>query len=98
VAHVKHSAALTPLLGEDDEAWAAGVRRVRDDHAAIRSLGAALGGGADPVADTRALGERLDAHVRFEERVLFVMLEERLAPEALGRVGAAVAQAERGLS
>lgn len=82
---------LLPALSEEDEEWAAGVRRVLDDHAAIRAQAAALG----TVEEARSLGERLNDHVRFEERVLFVMLEERLAPEDLARVGAAIAEAER---
>jgi hemerythrin-like domain-containing protein len=80
-----------PALSQDDEEWAAGVRRVLDDHAAIRAHAASL----DGVADARALGERLNDHVRFEERVLFVLLEERLAPDELARLGEAIAEAER---
>lgn len=83
---------LLPALREDDEQWAAGVTRVRDEHAAIRERAAQLSPG--DVADARALGALLNDHVRFEERVLFVMLEERLAPDDLARLGAAVAQAE----
>ena len=86
---------ILPALGEDDPEWADGVQRVRDDHAAIRARAAALGDSADPVADARALGEHLNDHVRFEERVLFTMLEERLEPDELARVGTAVAEAER---
>src|SRR3954465_328919 len=82
---------LLPALGEGDEEWAAGVKRVRDDHAAIRARAAALA--EHDIAEARALGELLNDHVRFEERVLFVLLEERLAPEELERLGAAVAHA-----
>ena len=82
---------LLPALSEEDAEWSAGVRRVRDDHAAIREQAEALAG----VDAARALGERLNDHVRFEERVLFAMLEERLAAEDLARLGEAIAQAER---
>lgn len=71
---------------------------MRDDHETIRAHAAALAGGdhrADVVAAARALGERLAAHVRFEERVLFELLERRLSAADLARLGAAVADAER---
>ena len=63
-----------------------------DDHAAIRRAAA----GEYPLApaDAVALGERLGDHVRFEERVLFEMLERRLSPPELERLGEAVAAAE----
>jgi hemerythrin-like domain-containing protein len=89
---------LLPALPADDPEWAAGVARVRADHAAIRAGADALAeAGADArslTADARALGELLAAHVRFEERELFVVLERRLAPDALARLGEAVERAE----
>jgi hypothetical protein len=80
-----------PALPADDPEWAAGVERVRDDHAAIRAGAGALG----DAADARALGERLHDHVRFEERTLFPFIERRLAGAELERLGAAIAAAER---
>jgi hypothetical protein len=80
-----------PALPADDPEWAAGVERVRDDHAAIRAAAGALG----DAADARALGERLNDHVRFEERTLFPLIERRLAGAELERLGAAIAVAER---
>jgi hypothetical protein len=80
-----------PALPADDPEWAAGVERVRDDHAAIRAAAGALG----DAADARALGERLNDHVRFEERTLFPLIERRLAGAELERLGAAIAAAER---
>ena len=48
-------------------------------------------------ATARGVGERLAAHVRFEERVLFELLEARLPPQELAALGAAVEAAdERG--
>ena len=91
---------LLPALPADDPEWAPGVARVRDDHAAIRAEADALGDQAvtgevaGAVAVARALGERLAAHVRFEERVLFAVLERRLAAAELARLGEAVARAE----
>jgi len=80
-----------PALSADDPEWAPGVRRVLDDHAAIRAAADA----AHDAQSARALGERLNDHVRFEERTLFAIIERRLAPEALQRLGQAIARAER---
>jgi Hemerythrin HHE cation binding domain len=91
---------LVPALPGDDPEWAPGVARVRGDHDAIRAAADALaepraaGDAGELVAAARALGERLTAHVRFEERELFAVLERRLDPAALARLGAAVARAE----
>jgi Hemerythrin HHE cation binding domain len=83
---------ILPALPADDAEWAPGVARVREDHAAIRA--AADGDLPQPAA--QALGERLHDHVRFEERTLFPLLERRLAPDELERLGAAIAAAEQG--
>ena len=83
---------ILPALPPDDPEWAPGVARVREDHAAIRAA-------ADSElteSDARALGERLNDHVRFEERTLFPLLESRLAPDELDRLGIAIAAAEQG--
>jgi len=73
--------------GERDE-----VLRVLSDHVALRRAGDALGRG-EPV-DLGAAGERLDAHVRFEERVLFPLVEAELAPDRLSALGAAISARE----
>jgi hemerythrin-like domain-containing protein len=81
---------ILPALPADDPEWAPGVARVREDHAAIRAA-------ADSElteADARALGERLNDHVRFEERTLFPIIERRLADAELERLGVAIAAAE----
>jgi hypothetical protein len=82
---------LVPALPDGDAEWAPGVQRVLADHEAIRAQAERL----HPVADARSLGERLNAHVRFEERTFFAILERRLSPAELQRLGAAVAEAER---
>ena len=84
---------ILPALPTTDPDWAAGVERVLEDHAAIRAQADALHDAPDPVAAARDLGERLHAHVRFEERTLFELLERRLAPEELERLGDAVERA-----
>jgi hemerythrin-like domain-containing protein len=90
---------LLPALPADDAEWAPCVARVRDDHEAIRADAIAF---ADPyeaddvVGNAQALGERLSAHVRFEERAVFEILERRLTESELERLGQAVAEAEGG--
>src|SRR3954463_13739079 len=60
---------LLPALPIEEPGWAPCVARIQDDPPAIRPAAGAL---ADPQptpdpARARALGERLAAHVRFEE-------------------------------
>jgi hypothetical protein len=82
---------LLPALS--DERWAAMADRVRSEHADIRGRAAALEQEAS-VDAARDLGERLNAHVRFEERELFTHLEAALDTTELERLGRAVAEAE----
>ncbi|MGZ5324611.1 MAG: hemerythrin domain-containing protein, partial [Solirubrobacterales bacterium] len=71
------------------------IVRVLTDHVWIRARIAALREAGDPsVAELRELGERLDAHVRHEERVLFPEIALALAPEPRESLAAAVAAAE----
>lgn len=70
------------------------VSRVLTDHVEIRSRARALATDA-PLADLRALGERLNAHVRLEEDELFPLIERTLDADALARLGAEIAAAER---
>lgn len=86
---------ILPALPADDPEWAPGRQRVLDDHEAIRLQAAELAGARDRVAAARTLGERLHAHVRFEERTLFETLERRLPAQQLDRPGSLVADAER---
>jgi hemerythrin-like domain-containing protein len=73
---------LLPLLRANAER--AG-RRLSAEHAEIRRRARALG--ERPQGDAAAqLGELLAAHVRFEERELFPLLEARLEPETLADV------------
>jgi hypothetical protein len=60
--------------------------RVREDHAALRELLRA--GPADRAALAR-FGERLDAHIRSEEREVFEATQHRLPPAALEAIAAA---------
>jgi Hemerythrin HHE cation binding domain len=86
-------ALLLPALPRDDEEWSPGVTRVLEDHRAIRHAAAALE--TTPTVEmANELGERLNAHIRFEERSLFRLLERRLSPEDLQHLGEAIADAE----
>ena len=58
--------------------------RVVDDHAFLRAKVAEAAAGDGHAA--RSLGERLQEHVRFEERELFPACEELLASEVLDGV------------
>lgn len=84
---------ILPALGDDDPAWTDAVERVRAEHADIRARVLALDG--TDVEATRTLGERLHAHIRFEERVLFPLLERALDERALADLGARLRAAER---
>ena len=83
-------AVLLPALPESDPDWAAGCARVRADHERLRQ---GLPAGAS-VEEAREMGELLAAHVRFEERELFELLESRLDDGALARLGTAIEEAE----
>jgi hemerythrin-like domain-containing protein len=70
------------------------VVTVLTDHVWIRSRMERLAGGDLDLDAMHALGERLDAHVRHEERVLFPLIEEALPEDELTALAAAVAAAE----
>jgi len=60
------------------------IVRVLTDHVWIRARVEALRDAASPPVDqVRELGERLDAHVRHEERVLFPAIEAALSADQL---------------
>ena len=84
---------LLPALSDDDAEWAAATQRVRDEHAEIRKRAAALPGTRSLDA-ARGLGELLSAHVRYEERQLFPLVEASLSRDALAALGRALISAE----
>ena len=81
---------LSPDLLSGDDEWAAGIARMTAEHRELERLAAKLLDG-DEQARLDA-GERLDAHVRFEERELFPMFEERASSDVLALVGARIAE------
>jgi len=71
------------------------IVRVLTEHVELRRRGQDLEAEADPDEGAlRELGERLERHIRFEERVLFPMIEEALPPDELERLAAAIERAE----
>jgi hemerythrin-like domain-containing protein len=88
---------LVPALPADDPEWAAAVGRMLDDHHVVREAAGEFATTEDRVASARSLGDRLHEHVRFEERVLFQILERRLTADELDRLAMSMAEAERQL-
>jgi hemerythrin-like domain-containing protein len=71
------------------------IVRVLTEHVDLRRRGQDLENSVDPDPYVlRELGERLERHIRFEERVLFPMIEEALPPDELQRLAAAIERAE----
>jgi hypothetical protein len=66
------------------------ARRLADEHGDIRRRAAVLDESAEPES-VRELGELLAAHVRFEEREVFPLLEQRLSSRQLAEIGARLA-------
>jgi iron-sulfur cluster repair protein YtfE (RIC family) len=63
------------------------VVRVLVDHVDLRRRGEDVAAAADPdPAALNELGERLEGHIRHEERVLFPLIEEALPPDELARL------------
>ena len=85
---------LAPVLPADDEEWSTALARMLAEHEDLRRAAGGLAQAPDRVTAARALGELLDAHVRFEERVLFEILERRLSEERLGDLAAALRAAD----
>ena len=77
-----------PLLVEDGADPPELVLRALADHcvlhAAVETLRRAVELGEVPPEALRALGERLDAHIRLEERELFPLVEARAADRLAG--------------
>jgi hypothetical protein len=71
--------------------------RVLTEHVDLRRRGQDLEASQDPdPSELRELGERLESHIRFEERALFPMIEQALPDDELRQLGAAFAGTEAG--
>jgi hemerythrin-like domain-containing protein len=83
-------------------AWADGspgydeamVLRALADHHAVRLEARRIASGRATVDDLRALGQRLNAHVRFEEREMFPEIERSLQARELADLAAEIERAE----
>jgi hemerythrin-like domain-containing protein len=65
------------------------------DHVEIRSLAVELEEKQATPERLQELGEKLDRHIRHEERSLFPLIEKTLSDAELASLGAAIALAER---
>ena len=81
---------LLPACVDHIDVEAPVVARVLTDHVRIRHLAERVRAGASPVV-MRELGERLERHIRHEERELFPLIERALPEDEL----AALVQALR---
>lgn len=79
---------LLPALAAGTSTADPDIERVRIDHADLRSRFSNLsaGPGVGPEA-LRQLGQRLQDHVRFEERTLFERAQTELDPQQLAAIG-----------
>jgi hypothetical protein len=80
------------VLGSVDESAAAQLSR---EHLRIRASAIALETAELPLARLQELGETLAAHVRFEERQLFALIEADLDERRLARLAEAMIAAEQ---
>lgn len=86
---------LLPAFAASSDPGDEAVVRVLVDHVWIRERMNRLTANELDVGALRELGERLEGHVRHEERVLFPMIEAALEPAALTALGERLAEAER---
>lgn len=87
---------LLPAYARHADPEHAAVVRVLVDHVWIRSRIDRLRGGDEWTPDRlRELGERLDAHVRHEERVLFPLIEGAMPEQEIDELADSVLRAER---
>jgi hemerythrin-like domain-containing protein len=78
----------------DSDAEAELAARLASEHLALRAAARRVERGTVGLDELRELGGLLERHVRFEERVLFPLIESRLDAEATARAGREIAAAE----
>lgn len=83
------------LLGKVNAEAAARVAR---EHLNVRRSAMALESGRVSLEQIHDLGEEFEAHVRFEERELFALLEADLSEDGLAHLARVVGEAEVALS
>jgi hemerythrin-like domain-containing protein len=88
---------LLPAYARHTEPGRPEIVQVLTEHVDLRRRGQDLEAGADVAPEAlRELGERLERHIRFEEREFFPMIEAALPDDELERLGAAFANADAG--
>jgi hypothetical protein len=75
----------------DPDADPALAARIAAEHLELRAAGRRAAAGGVGGDELHRLGELLEAHVRFEEREVFPLIESRLDERALAALGAALA-------
>jgi len=82
---------LLPALARHQPPTHDAIVRVLTDHVDVRRRAADLAADPAPTCDDlRELGDRLHAHIRHEERVLFPLIEAALATEELAALAMAL--------
>jgi hemerythrin len=76
--------ALFPLLGLEHPDIVRALREHNEIHGEVRTLRALEAGGEVPPEALERLGSLVEAHVRWEERELFELVQREVAPERLG--------------
>ena len=85
---IEEEVLLPTWLAADPQADRMLAQRVAAEHLEIRTRALRLRDPTTAVDDLRALGELLEAHVRFEERELFPLIESGLDQRAIARLQA----------
>lgn len=79
--------ALVPALRTAGADVEAALARLTDEHERLREMAAALDAGAERLA---AFADLLESHIRFEERELFPLYQQRVDAAACRQVEAAI--------
>ncbi len=86
---------LLPALARHAPADHEAIVRVLVEHVDLRCRAQGLAEDADAAPEAlRELGDRLQAHIRHEENVLFALIERTLPRDELVALGAAIERAE----
>jgi hypothetical protein len=84
---------LLPAFARHGDAGHEAVVRVLVDHVDLRRRAADVAAATDlPLHQLRELGEQMHGHVRYEERVLFRLIEQALPEPELAALAAALGE------
>jgi hemerythrin-like domain-containing protein len=85
---------LAPLFGRVNGWEEPLLARMSAEHARLRSLAMAVEDGDRSPAIAAEIGQALDEHIRFEERLLFPRVQELLSNDQMRELGARLSHAE----